>query len=114
MIDATFGLGEALVSGQVEPDQYVVDSAGSILCKTLGSKALAIHGRDGGGTVMEAQEAAGRQALPDEAIRELARLGRRVAEAFGAPQDVEWATAEGRLYLLQSRAIIYALSFYRS
>jgi rifampicin phosphotransferase len=105
VIDATLGLGEALVSGQVEPDQYVVGGGGEILGKTLGSKALAIHGRDGGGTVTQAQDAAGRQALPDEAIRALARMGRRVAETFGAPQDVEWASVDGRLSLLQSRPI---------
>ena len=51
VIDATLGLGEALVSGQVEPDHYVVDAkAGRILQKTLGQKALAIRGVAGGGT----------------------------------------------------------------
>lgn len=106
VIDATLGLGEALVSGQVEPDHYVVDGArGCILDKALGTKALAIHARAGGGTVAVAQDAAGQQALADEAVLELARLGSRVAEAFGAPQDVEWARVDNRFYLLQSRPI---------
>jgi pyruvate,water dikinase len=105
VIDATLGLGEALVSGQVEPDHYVVDIDGRILSVTLGSKALAIHGRAGGGTATTATDAADRQALPDSAIVELARLGRRVAQELGAPQDIEWAEVGGYLYLLQSRPI---------
>lgn len=108
VIDATLGLGEALVSGQVEPDQYVVDAAaGRIVAKRLGAKALAIHGQAGGGTVAIPQNAAGQQALPDAAIIELARLGKRVElEIYaGQPQDIEWAWAGGQLYLLQSRAI---------
>ncbi|MCB0254411.1 MAG: phosphoenolpyruvate synthase [Anaerolineae bacterium] len=108
VIDATLGLGEALVSGQVEPDHYVVDDrVGRITEKRLGAKALAIRGQAGGGTVTIADDAAGVQALPDDAILELAQLGRRVERELygGAPQDIEWARADGRLYLLQSRAI---------
>jgi phosphohistidine swiveling domain-containing protein len=105
VIDATFGLGEALVSGRVEPDHYVVDVAGHIVSKTLGSKALAVRGQASGGTVVENSDGAGRQALSDMAIRELTQLGRRVAETFGTPQDIEWASTNGRSYLLQSRPI---------
>jgi pyruvate,water dikinase len=108
VIDATLGLGEALVSGQVEPDQYVVDtSAGRILEKRLGAKALAILSAAGGGTRTVEQDAAGRQALPDGAIAVLARLGKRVEQELyaGQPQDIEWAWAGSRLYVLQSRAI---------
>ncbi|MEZ4767711.1 MAG: PEP/pyruvate-binding domain-containing protein [Caldilineales bacterium] len=108
VIDATLGLGEALVSGQVEPDHYVVDDRiGRITEKRLGAKALAIRGRAGGGTVTVNDDAAGVQALPDDAILELARLGRRVESELygGAPQDIEWARANGRLVLLQARAI---------
>ncbi|MBN1937328.1 MAG: phosphoenolpyruvate synthase [Anaerolineae bacterium] len=106
VIDAILGLGEALVSGQVEPDHYVVDAGGErILSKSLGSKALAIYGQDGGGTIAVEQDAAARQALSNAAILELARLGRGAADLFGAPQDIEWAGVDGRLYLLQSRPI---------
>ena len=105
VIDATLGLGEALVSGLVEPDHYVVAADGRIVAKTLGAKAVAIRGRAGGGTVTARVDAAGRQALSDAAIAELAQLGRRVAETFGAPQDIEWAGVDGHLYLLQSRPI---------
>jgi pyruvate,water dikinase len=106
VVDATLGLGEALVSGQVEPDHYVVNPAGDrIVSKTLGAKAVAIRGKPDGGTVTLAEDAASRQALPDGAIIELAAVGQRVARMFGIPQDIEWAWAGGKLCLLQSRPI---------
>jgi rifampicin phosphotransferase len=106
VIDATWGLGEALVSGLVEPDHYVVQTeTGRILEKRLGAKATVIRGVAGGGTITESAGAAGDQALPDEAIQELARLGKAVADEYAAPQDIEWAFTSGRLYLLQSRPI---------
>ena len=106
VIDATFGLGEALVSGQVEPDHYVVQTVDDrILSRQLGSKALQIRGLVQGGTqtITEAKEHT--QALGDSQIVELAQLGRQAADYFGAPQDVEWAWANGQFYLLQSRPI---------
>src|SRR5262249_39891169 len=79
--------------------------AGRIISKTLGAKALAIHGKLDGGTVTVAEDGAGRQALPDGAIIELSALGQRVARLFGVPQDIEWAWAGDKLFLLQSRPI---------
>jgi pyruvate,water dikinase len=106
VIDATFGLGEALVSGQVEPDHYVVDSLRNrILSKTLGAKAAAIRSKPEGGTETIVLNAAAQQALPDKAILELAALGRRAEMLFGVRQDIEWAWAGEKLYLLQSRPI---------
>ena len=108
IIDATLGLGEALVGGRVTPDNYVVDTAADqITRKTLGAKAVAIRGQAGGGTVTTHEAAGDRQALPDAAILDLARLGAQVeAQLFpGRPQDIEWAWAGGQLHLLQSRAI---------
>ena len=108
VIDATLGLGEALVGGHVEPDNYVVDTGASqITRKTLGAKAIAIRGQAGGGTLTTQEIAADRQALPDAAILALAQLGAQVeARLFaGQPQDIEWAWAGGKLHLLQSRAI---------
>lgn len=106
VIDAIFGLGEALVSGQVEPDHYLVETAtGRILEKRLGAKALTIRDQAGGGTTTETADASRRQALPDAAIRAVTALGRQTADLFGAPQDVEWAWAAGKLWLLQSRPI---------
>lgn len=106
VIDATLGLGEALVSGKVEPDHYVVDpAAGKILSRRLGAKAISIRGQARGGTETVAEQAHDRQALPDAAILELARLGRLAQEHFGGPQDVEWAWAGERLWLVQSRPV---------
>ena len=106
VIDATLGLGEALVSGQVEPDHYVIDSASTtILRKTLGAKATVITGKAGGGTLTTTTHNAAVQAIPDPVIVELAHLGQRVAASFGSPQDIEWAWADGKLSLLQSRPI---------
>jgi phosphohistidine swiveling domain-containing protein len=106
VIDATLGLGEALVSGQVEPDHYAVDpAAGRILSKMLGAKSLSIHGAPAGGTQVVELSRGAVQALPDEQIVDLAQLGHKAAELFGFPQDIEWAWAEGKLYLLQSRPV---------
>ncbi len=105
-IDATFGLGEALVGGLVEPDHYVVDTdSGEIINKTLGGKALTIRGVAGGGVVTEDADAGERQAIPDDIILQLTKLGQRVVALVHAPQDIEWAWSEGQLHLLQSRPI---------
>lgn len=94
-IDATLGLGEALVSGQVEPDHYIVDTdAKHIVEKQLGAKA--------GAGQSERRDI---QALPDEAILNLTALGAQVQAYFGAPQDIEWTWAAGKLSLVQSRPI---------
>lgn len=106
VIDATFGLGEALVSGQVEPDHYVVDSAsGVILSKSLGAKALVVQGLASGGTRAVPVQGVPRQALPDAAIQALTRIGQQSVAHFGCPQDLEWAWADGRLQVVQSRPI---------
>jgi pyruvate,water dikinase len=106
VIDATVGLGEALVAGQIEPDHYVVDTrSGQISGRTLGAKAMSIRSQPGGGTAAVYEDQATAQALPDAQIQALAALGRRVAELYGAPQDIEWAWANDTLYLLQARPI---------
>lgn len=106
VIDATLGLGEALVSGQVEPDHYVVATTrGEIVSKTIGEKKISTRGKKGGGVKTVKEKAAATQALPDDEIRQLATLGQKVQQEYGAPQDIEWAFADGKLYLLQARAI---------
>jgi pyruvate,water dikinase len=107
VIDATLGLGEALVSGQVEPDHYVVDAIQSrILSKTLGAKKISTRGKAGGGveTIEETADQE-RQALPDETILQLSKLGSQIQKEYSFPQDIEWAVAENQLYVLQSRPI---------
>ncbi len=106
VIDATLGLGEALVGGLVEPDHYVVDTdSGEIIHKTLGGKALIIRGVAGGGVVTEDADAAERQTIPDDVILQLTELGQRVIALAHSPQDIEWGWSEGQLHLLQSRPI---------
>ncbi len=105
VIDATWGLGEALVSGQVEPDHYVVAAGTLILQKAVGAKAVMIRPADTGGVVSLEAGLSHQQALPDPVILELAQLGRKIAVLYGVPQDVEWAWAEGKLFVLQARPI---------
>ncbi len=106
VIDASFGLGEAIVSGQVEPDHYVVDShTMQIRFRKLGAKALAILPKSQGGTESISQQRPHEQALSDAQILELTRTAGEIARHFGEPQDIEWAWAGGHLSLLQSRPI---------
>lgn len=111
LINASWGLGEAVVQGIVTPDEYVVRSPEMhVIRRVLGDKRIRIV-RDisaGSGTVTE--EVSGtlqtHQALSDQKIADLAALGRDVMEYYeGFPQDIEWALADDRLYLLQSRPI---------
>ena len=107
VIDATVGLGEALVSGQVEPDHIVVEMpTGRIISRTLGAKALSVRSRPGGGTMMASEAPTTAPALSDAQVRALAALGGRVAALYGdTPQDIEWALANDTLCLLQARPI---------
>ena len=106
VIDATLGLGEALVSGQVEPDHYVVDTLNRrILTKTLGTKKISTRGKSGGGVETIEEDAEGRQALSDEQILQVAEIGKQVQDEYGFPQDIEWALAGNKMYLLQSRPV---------
>lgn len=106
VIDATVGLGEALVGGQVQPDHYIVDRCtGLITSRTIGAKALSIRSLPGGGVATINEPVTPVQALRDEQILALAALGDRVADLFSAPQDIEWAWAGASLSLLQARPI---------
>ena len=108
VIDASPGLGEAVVSGAVNPDHFVVDSATQriVECR-IGSKQAVIRPLPGGGT--ERTELSGPRSQPcltDAPLAALERLGRRAEIHFGAPQDLEWALASGGgLWLTQSRPI---------
>ncbi|MFN0097721.1 MAG: PEP/pyruvate-binding domain-containing protein [Gemmatimonadaceae bacterium] len=106
VIDATWGLGEALVSGQVEPDHYTVDVGRlEITSRTIGAKAVATLGLAGGGTTTVKKDPMAQQALPDDVIVSLAKVGNRIAHSFGGPQDIEWAWANSKIWVLQSRPI---------
>ncbi|GLZ34190.1 phosphoenolpyruvate synthase [Lentzea sp. NBRC 105346] len=105
VIDASPGLGEAVVSGAVNPDHFVVDG-NEIVERRLGDKRLAIRSKRGGGTEHVTSEANEEPCLTDAQILELADLGARVQEYYGSPQDTEWAIdADGSLHLTQARPI---------
>ncbi len=105
-IDASFGLGEALVSGLVNPDIYKVRN-GEIIDKRISAKKLAIDALNDGGTKEQIidPERQNIQALTDEQILSLARIGRKVEEHFGSPQDIEWCLVDYTFYIVQSRPI---------
>ena len=108
VIDASPGLGEAVVSGAVNPDHFVVDTMrGEILERRLGDKRFSVRPLPGGGTEhVERPAAADAACVSDEQILALAALGDRVETHYGAPQDTEWAIdARGALWLTQARPI---------
>ena len=108
VIDAGPGLGEAVVSGAVNPDHFVVDTAtGTVLERRPGDKRVAIRPRPGGGTTRTmTQTPDHRPCLTDAQLRELATLGDRVERHFGWPQDIEWALdAQGVPWLTQTRPV---------
>ncbi|MGM1032804.1 MAG: phosphoenolpyruvate synthase [Bacillota bacterium] len=105
-IDASFGLGEALVSGLVSADNYKVQE-GRIVEKMISTKKLAIYARKEGGTV-EKEIGPGQQVLStlsDEQVLELERIGRKLEAHFGCPQDIEWCLVGDTFYIVQSRPI---------
>ena len=109
IVNASFGLGEAVVGGQVTPDTFIVDRSTLAPKETMiGTKEQKIVSDGNQGTRLVDVEQGERDAssLPDELLTELAGLAARVEEHFdGQPQDIEWAVADDKLWLLQSRPI---------
>ncbi|MEH2181346.1 phosphoenolpyruvate synthase [Nostoc sp.] len=105
-IDASFGLGEAVVSGLVNADIYKVCN-GKVIDKKISTKKLAIYAlKDGGTKAQEIEpERQNRQALTDEQILQLERMGRKIEAHFSHPQDIEWCLADDTFYIVQSRPI---------
>jgi phosphoenolpyruvate synthase/pyruvate phosphate dikinase len=105
-IDASFGLGEAMVSGLVNPDIYKVRN-GKIIDKKISTKKLAIYAVTDGGTKEQEiePERQNRQALTDEQILQLEHMGRKIEAHFGRPQDIEWCLVDDTFYIVQSRPI---------
>ncbi|MFD6549162.1 rifamycin-inactivating phosphotransferase [Streptomyces sp. NPDC058398] len=105
-VDAGFGLGEALVSGLVNPDVFAVRD-GEIVTRTIAAKQCAVQALPAGGTREVAIDAPRQEqpALTDEQVVRLVRLGRRIEAHFGRPQDIEWCLADDGFHIVQSRPI---------
>ena len=123
VIDASPGLGEAVVSWMVTPDHHVLKKGTwAIVERQIGRREVVIRPAAGGGTAQTAHpaaeasgarctacgaaaEPASQPALSEEALREIAQVGEAIERHYGTPQDVEWAWASGRCYVLQARSI---------
>jgi pyruvate, water dikinase len=108
VIEAAFGQGEVVVSGQVEPDTYVVDKEGPrLLHVRIGTQRVKIvRGPDGQDLRVELDPSQGSaRKLSDDEVLEVARLGLATEAHYGSPQDTEWAMAGGLTYLVQSRPV---------
>ncbi|MEH0548999.1 phosphoenolpyruvate synthase [Streptomyces sp. B21-105] len=105
-VDAGFGLGEALVSGLVNPDVFRVRD-GEVVARTIAAKRLALHAVPAGGTreVAVDPRQQEQQALTDAQAVRLAGIGRRIEAHFGRPQDIEWCLVDGDFRIVQSRPI---------
>ena len=105
-VEASFGLGEALVSGLVNADVYKVRD-GEVVAKAIATKRLAVHASPAGGTQEEAiePERQDQPSLTDAQVVRLAELGRRIEAHFGRPQDIEWCLVDDGFQIVQSRPI---------
>lgn len=105
-IDASFGLGEALVSGLVSADNYKVKE-GKITETMIATKKLAIYAVKEGGTETKQIDPAQQkvQTLSEQQILQLEQIGRQIEAYFGCPQDIEWCLARNTFYIVQSRQI---------
>lgn len=106
VVEGSWGLGEAIVAGEVTPDHFVLSPDGELLERIVADKELAAVPAAEGTTVAEVEGS--RRHVPCLGIGDLqalVALGRRCEATLGGPQDVEWAIAGGRVWLLQSRPI---------
>lgn len=108
VIEAGYGLGEAIVSGSVTPDRYIIDKKTiQIVEKEINSQDWKIVRNSKGGDkhVSVANSFQNKQKITDEQIIKLAKIGLSIEEHYGKPQDTEWAIEDGKIFFLQSRPI---------
>jgi len=109
IIEAAWGLGEAVVSGSVSPDNYVVDrETGTVEEVTIADKKTMMEKDEETGETVERPVADDRRearVLDEHDVERLVELGERVEDHYGTPQDVEWAIVDGEVFMLQSRPI---------
>ena len=107
VIEATFGLGEMVVSGEVTPDLYIVDKNKlEIKQKNINEQEIGLFRDKKGNNVKIKIKNPAEQVLSDKQIRDLAILGIAIEKHYKKPEDIEWAVDEdGKIYILQSRPI---------
>jgi Pyruvate phosphate dikinase, AMP/ATP-binding domain/Cyclic nucleotide-binding domain len=107
LIEAAWGLGEAVVAGLVVPDHFRLDRSGQVLERKPGRKRIAVRSLPNGGTFEEpvAPALVSQLCLDDTQLAALAALALQCEQAYGPRRDIEWAMQDGRLYLLQCRAV---------
>lgn len=107
LIEASWGLGEAVVAGLVVPDHFRLDRAGQVLERKPGRKRLAVRALPTGGTFEEQLPAAQvtQICLGDADLAALGKLALQCEQVYGPRRDIEWAFQDGTLYLLQCRAV---------
>ena len=112
LIEASWGLGEAVVAGLVVPDHFRLDRAGQVLERKPGHKRIAIRSLPNGGTYEQplAPLQARQLCLDDARLQALGRLALQCEQAYGPRRDIEWAIQDGTLYLLQCRAVTTSAS----
>ena len=110
LIEASWGLGEVVVAGRVIPDSFRLDRTGAVCERTPGVKKIAIRAAADGGTFEEtvAPELVEMLCLDDDQLAQLNGLADQCEQIFGPARDIEWAFADGQLYLLQCRAVTRA------
>jgi pyruvate,water dikinase len=107
VINAAWGLGETIVGGEVTPDSVLVDKVTGRMKKIeVGDKAvMRVPGTEGTIEVPVASHRRRKPVLTPQQAEELTRLGCQIEMLFGGPQDIEWAIADGRIYILQARPV---------
>ncbi|MCR5120300.1 MAG: phosphoenolpyruvate synthase [Lachnospiraceae bacterium] len=107
-INASYGLGEAVVSGIVSPDEYICDREGKLIMEFIGSKETEIlykAGKEGTIRIPVSEERRKQRVLGVRMISALAKEGIRIEKHYGHPMDIEWAVKDGKIYILQARSI---------
>ena len=105
-INASYGLGESVVSGRVTPDSYIVTKTGKLIETTIGSKETRIiYGNKDTVEIAVDEEARKKRVLEDNEISGLVDCGLKIEKHYGMPMDIEWAIKDSNIYILQARAI---------
>jgi pyruvate,water dikinase len=107
VVEAVLGLGEAVVSGQVTPDHYVLKRDGQVKKAQVHQQPYAIVSLPEGGVEERelSAEEGGAQKVAEDVLARLARIGDDLEKRMGTPQDIEWAVQDGQIFVLQARPV---------